>query len=161
MLSREGYYNINAIIINPNSSPWLEYNLGRQMPTPIINIKNIKKTFRKSDKQELLVLDNVDFNVHEGEIIALLGKSGSGKSTLLRIIAGLIQPTEGQILYRDQPVYKPFQGLSMVFQTFALLPWLTVLQNVELGLEAQGLSRAKRRKRSLEAIDVIGLDGFE
>lgn len=131
------------------------------MPTPIISIKNIKKTFKKSDRQELLVLDNVNFNAHDGEIIALLGKSGSGKSTLLRIIAGLIQPTSGNILYRGQPVYQPVQGLSMVFQSFALLPWLTVLQNVELGLEAQGVSRNERRKRSLEAIDVIGLDGFE
>ena len=131
------------------------------MAESIFAVKNIQKTFKKSDRQDLLVLDNLNFSVNEGEIIALLGKSGSGKSTLLRIMAGLIQPTLGEVLYRGEKIVKPIQGLSMVFQTFALLPWLTVLQNVELGLEAQGVSRAERRKRAIDAIDIIGLDGFE
>ncbi len=127
----------------------------------IIEIKNIKKSFRKGDLTDLLVLDNVDFNIKEGEIIALLGKSGSGKSTLLRIIAGLIPPSSGEVLFNGERIVRPVEGLTMVFQSFALLPWLTVLQNVELGLEAQGVARAERRTRALEAIDVIGLDGFE
>ncbi|MCH9769665.1 MAG: nitrate/sulfonate/bicarbonate ABC transporter ATP-binding protein [Gammaproteobacteria bacterium] len=127
----------------------------------VIQINNIKKSFAKPGAQELLVLDKVNFQMRDGEIIALLGKSGSGKSTLLRIIAGLIHPTAGEVLYHQEAIQKPVPGLTMVFQHFALLPWLTVLENVELGLEAQGIGRAERRKRALEAIDVVGLDGFE
>lgn len=129
----------------------------------LIHVNNVRKSFKKhgTHSQELLVLDHVDFHIHEGEIIALLGKSGSGKSTLLRIIAGLIKPSAGDVLYHDKPIRQPVPGLTMVFQHFALLPWLTVLENVELGLEAQGVSRSERRKRALEAIDVVGLDGFE
>ncbi len=127
----------------------------------IIELKTIKKSFRNPDGQELLVLDNVDFQLKKGEIVALLGKSGSGKSTLMRIIAGLLPPTAGDIHYRGNPVTGPVHGISMVFQSFALLPWLTVLQNVELGLEALNVPREERRQRSLKAIDMIGLDGFE
>lgn len=127
----------------------------------VIEVKNVKKSFKKHRSQELLVLDDVNFTIRDGEIIALLGKSGSGKSTLLRIIAGLIHPTQGEVLYHGEAIRKPQPGLTMVFQHFALLPWLTVLENVELGLEAQGVPREARRKRALEAIDVVGLDGFE
>lgn len=127
----------------------------------IITVKNICKSFKKEDHPDLLVLDNINFNLHEGEIVALLGKSGSGKSTLLRLIAGLVPPTSGDVIYRKNPVRGPVQGMAMVFQNFALLPWLTVLENVELGLEAQGVARAERRARALQAIDIIGLDGFE
>lgn len=128
---------------------------------PIFTVKNISKSFKKAEQQELLVLDNVNFELYEGEIVALLGKSGSGKSTLLRIIAGLSEPSSGTVTYRDQPVQGPVFGMTMVFQNFALLPWLTVLENVELGLEALGISRDERRTRALKAIDIIGLDGFE
>lgn len=131
------------------------------MSSPILSIKNIKKSFKKKGAEELLVLDHVNFDVKEGEIIAILGKSGSGKSTLLRILAGLVQATEGEALYHDQPIYEPVDGLTMVFQHFALLPWLTVLENVELGLEARGVSKKERRERALHAIDIVGLDGFE
>lgn len=127
----------------------------------ILSVKNVKKSFRKKGINELLVLDHVNFDVKEGEIIAILGKSGSGKSTLLRIIAGLVQATEGEVTYRDQAISRPVDGLTMVFQHFALLPWLTVLENVELGLEAKGVSKKERRARALEAIDIVGLDGFE
>jgi ABC-type nitrate/sulfonate/bicarbonate transport system, ATPase component len=91
----------------------------------------------------------------------LLGRSGSGKSTLLRIIAGLIEPTDGEVTYMGKPLDGPAKGVAMVFQTFALFPWLTVLQNVEAGLEAQGVAASERRTRALAAIDLIGLDGFE
>lgn len=127
----------------------------------LIAVKGIKKSFKQSDHQELLVLDDLNFEMREGEIIALLGKSGSGKSTLLRIIAGLIKATAGEVIYRGESVEGPVQGMAMVFQNFALMPWLTVLENVELGLEAQGVPRADRRARALEAIDIIGMDGFE
>jgi NitT/TauT family transport system ATP-binding protein len=126
-----------------------------------LKINNIKKSFKRKGSHELLVLDHVKFDIHEGEVIALLGKSGSGKSTLLRIIAGLIDATAGKVLFREEPINEPIPGLTMVFQHFALLPWLTVLENVELGLEAQGVGREERRKRALAAIDVVGLDGFE
>lgn len=128
---------------------------------PIIEVKHVQKSFKKGDRQELLVLNDINLRMYEGEIIAILGKSGSGKSTLLRIIAGLISPSGGGVYYRGQPVKGPVRGISMVFQTFALLPWMTVLQNVELGLEALGLDREIRRERALKAIDTIGLDGFE
>lgn len=131
------------------------------MSQAIIQLENCRKSFKKSAHQDLLVLEEVNFTLHEGEIVALLGKSGSGKSTLLRIIAGLISPTSGKVTYRGKLVKKPVPGIAMVFQSFALMPWLTVLQNVELGLEAQGIPRDERRKRAIEAIDIIGLDGFE
>ena len=127
----------------------------------LIQVNNIKKSFKKAGSQELHVLDHVNFEIREGEVIALLGKSGSGKSTLLRIIAGLIESTDGEVLYHGNAIDSPVPGLTMVFQNFALLPWLTVLENVELGLEAQGVPKAPRRKRALKAIDIVGLDGFE
>ncbi|MFC3908240.1 AAA-associated domain-containing protein [Legionella dresdenensis] len=131
------------------------------MSETIIALENCTKSFKKASTQDLLVLEDVNFQLREGEIVALLGKSGSGKSTLLRIIAGLVAPSSGKVTYRGQPVTKPVPGIGMVFQSFALMPWLTVLQNVELGLEAQGIGREERRRRAIEAIDIIGLDGFE
>jgi NitT/TauT family transport system ATP-binding protein len=131
------------------------------MPDTIVKLEKVKKAFETNDKQQLIVLENVDFTLKENEIVALLGKSGSGKSTLMRIIAGLIPPTEGVVAYRNQIVQGPIRGVSMVFQNFALLPWLTVLENVELGLEALGIQREERRTRAVRAIDMIGLDGFE
>ena len=131
------------------------------MPAPIIEVVNVHKSFKKGDRQELLVLQNITLKIYEGEIVAILGKSGSGKSTLLRIIAGLIAPDQGAVYYRSTAVKNAVRGIAMVFQTFALLPWLTVLQNVELGLAALGMDRHLRRTRALQVIDMIGLDGFE
>ncbi len=90
------------------------------MSETIVKLEKVKKAFETSDKQQLVVLENVDFTLKENEIVALLGKSGSGKSTLLRIIAGLIPPTEGDVTYRHQIVGSPVRGISMVFQNFAL-----------------------------------------
>lgn len=131
------------------------------MAETIISLKHLSKSFKKESQQELVVLQDVNLELNEGEIVALLGKSGSGKSTLLRIIAGLIPATAGDISYRNKSILGPVRGIGMVFQSFALMPWLTVLQNVELGLEALGISAEERRRRALEAIDIIGLDGFE
>ena len=128
---------------------------------PPLRAIGVSKTYRTPDHIGRLVLENVDFTLRDGEIVAVLGKSGSGKSTFLRILAGLLQPSEGRVEYRGRPVTGPVRGIAMVFQTFALFPWLTVLGNVELGLEAQGVSAADRRRRAVEAIDIIGLDGFE
>ena len=129
--------------------------------TPIIEVKNLRKCFSKFRDNELVVLDHVNFSINPGEVIAILGKSGSGKSTLLRTIAGLTQPSGGAVLYHGKPIFEPPDGVTMVFQNFALMPWLTVLQNVELGLEAQGVPTEERRTRALAAIDTVGLDGFE
>lgn len=128
---------------------------------PLIRLDKIQKSFLNSEGQKLLALDNISLQLQEGDIVALLGKSGSGKSTLLRIIAGLLPPTHGQVIYREREVNAPVQGVAMVFQNFALLPWLTVLENVELGLEAQGIPSKIRRQLALKAIDIIGMDGFE
>jgi NitT/TauT family transport system ATP-binding protein len=127
----------------------------------LVSVSQLSKTFATRDGGTLPVLDDIDLEVAPGEIVALLGKSGSGKSTLLRCIAGLVLPSEGSVRYRGHPLQGINPGVSLVFQTFALLPWLTVQQNVELGLEAQGIPPADRAKRALEAIDLIGLDGFE
>jgi NitT/TauT family transport system ATP-binding protein len=127
----------------------------------IVTAESVTKTFATPDGRELPVLDGVSFTLAEGEIVALLGKSGSGKSTLLRCVAGLIAPTAGTVAYRGTPLTGANPGVSLVFQTFALLPWLTVQQNVELGLEARGVPDAERAERALKAIDTIGLDGFE
>jgi NitT/TauT family transport system ATP-binding protein len=127
----------------------------------IVSLDHVRKGYKKSAGKGLLVLDDISFSLKKGEIVALLGKSGSGKSTLLRIMAGLISPTKGRVCYRGDEIKGPVSGIAMVFQSFALMPWLTVLENVELGLEAAGISREIRRKRAIEAIDIIGLDGFE
>jgi NitT/TauT family transport system ATP-binding protein len=128
---------------------------------PILDVAGVAKSFRKPDGDELVVLDNVNLTLRAGEIVGLLGRSGSGKSTLLRLIAGLDEVSAGHVSYLGTEVAGPAAGISMVFQGFALFPWLTVLQNVELGLEALGVTPALRRPRALKAIDLIGLDGFE
>src|SRR6202167_367790 len=127
----------------------------------IIEVSHVNKTFTSPDGSPLTVLEDISLSLHEGEIVALLGRSGSGKSTLLRCIAGLIAPTSGVVNYRGTPLNGANPGVSMVFQSFALLPWLTVAQNVQLGLEAQGVGAAERKERAEAAIDRIGLDGFE
>ena len=129
--------------------------------TSLIDIRNVCRSFPKGSGEELAVLEKVDLIISAGEIVGLLGRSGSGKSTLLRIIAGLIEPSSGDAKCRGEAIQGPPNGVAMVFQSFALFPWLTVLQNVELGLEALGVDAAERRKRAIAAIDLIGLDGFE
>jgi NitT/TauT family transport system ATP-binding protein len=128
---------------------------------PLLEVQGVCKSFRKPDGDELVVLEKVNLSLRPGEIVGLLGRSGSGKSTLLRQIAGLDEPTSGVVNYLGHPVSGPASGIAMVFQSFALFPWLTVLENVQLGLEAQGVAEDAMRKRSLQAIDLIGLDGFE
>ena len=128
---------------------------------PLLDVQGVCKSFRKPDGDELVVLENVNLTLRPGEIVGLLGRSGSGKSTLLRVIAGLDEPSGGRVNYLGQAVTGPASGIAMVFQSFALFPWLTVLENVQLGLEALGVPEAEQRKRSLQAIDLIGLDGFE
>jgi NitT/TauT family transport system ATP-binding protein len=127
----------------------------------LLAVNAVRKAFPKPDGGELLVLEGVNLQLVEGQIVGLLGRSGSGKSTLLRLIAGLSQPSAGTLAYLGRPIEGPAEGIAMVFQSFALFPWLTVFENVALGLEAQRLPKAEIRQRSLAAIDMIGLDGFE
>jgi NitT/TauT family transport system ATP-binding protein len=130
--------------------------------TALIGVRNCSKSFPLPEgKSEFTVLDRIDVAVERGEVVALLGRSGSGKSTLLRILAGLIPASTGEVLANGHVTIGPNPDVAMVFQSFALLPWLTVIENVELGLEARGIGRIERTKRALKAIDLVGLDGFE
>ena len=133
----------------------------QQGTAELLTVSGVRQAFLRPDGSELLVLDNVNLAVREREIVGLLGRSGSGKSSLLRVIAGLNRPTGGKVLFKGRPIDGPMPGLAMVFQSFALFPWLTVLDNVQLGLEARGVAAQEMRRRALAAIDLIGLDGFE
>jgi NitT/TauT family transport system ATP-binding protein len=129
---------------------------------PLLQVKDVSKAFPKPDGEgQHIVLEGVNLTINEGEIVGLLGRSGSGKSTLLRCIAGLSEPSGGTLSYLGEPIDGPAQGISMVFQSFAIFPWLTVYENVALGLEALHVSPPEIRRRALAAIDLIGLDGFE
>ena len=127
----------------------------------LLDMHDVRRSFPRPGGDELLVLDGVDLTLREGEIVGLLGRSGSGKSTLLRLIAGLAKPQGGTISYMGKPIAGPAGGIAIVFQSFALFPWLTVLENVQLGLEALALPEKEIRTRALAAIDLIGLDGYE
>lgn len=132
-----------------------------QQTTPLVSVRNCRQSYHKDASADLVVLDDVDLTLHEGEIVALLGRSGSGKSTLLRIVSGLLKPTAGEVKWRGKPLNGPAPGVAMVFQSFALFPWLTVQENVELGLEALGVKKDEREDRSEDAIDLIGLGGYD
>jgi len=131
------------------------------MKKVVVELRKVCMVFKRPSGEPLPVLKNIDMSLRDGEILGLLGRSGSGKSTLLRIAGGLIKPTDGVVQYCGAPLTGPAEGIAVVFQTFALFPWLTVLENVEAGLDALGLPRAEARRRAQSAIDLIGLDGFQ
>jgi len=126
----------------------------------ISDLRDVSLTYPRPSGDPLQVLSHINLELREGEIVGLLGRSGAGKSTLLRIAAGLIRPSAGEALYRGRVLEGPTEGIAVVFQTFALFPWLNVFENVEAGLDALGLSDAEARERTLAAIDLIGLTGF-
>src|SRR5487761_2197572 len=126
----------------------------------LLELKQVCRSFPHA-KGVLPVIQDLSFTVEEGEFIAIVGPSGCGKSTMLRIVNGLLPPTSGQVLYKGRQVDGINLDCALVFQSFALMPWLSVKANVELGLEARGLSLAEREKRASIYIDKVGLDGFE
>jgi NitT/TauT family transport system ATP-binding protein len=128
---------------------------------PIIELRSVCKSFAKPSGEPMPVLVDINLTIHEGEIVGLLGRSGSGKSTLLRTVGGLISPTSGSVLFRNQPMAGPPEGISIVFQSFALFPWLTVIENVEIALDAIAVPRDEARRKASAAIDLIGIDGFQ
>jgi NitT/TauT family transport system ATP-binding protein len=127
----------------------------------ILETRNVKKSFFVGKGREIVVLEDINLKVYTGSFVAILGQSGAGKSTLLRILAKLVEPTEGEVLYRGKPLKEANAKIAVVFQSFALFPWFTVLENVEIGLIKSGLPKDEIRKKALQAIDLVGLDGFE
>jgi NitT/TauT family transport system ATP-binding protein len=132
-----------------------------EQTTSILTAERVSKTFAVPAGGEHTVLEEVSLNIAEGEVVALLGRSGSGKSTLLRILAGLIEPSQGRVLIRNAKLEGPNLGVAMVFQSFALLPWLTVQENAELGLFARGTAKEICEKEATLALSMVGLEGFE
>jgi len=128
---------------------------------PIIEARRIEKSFERPDGGQMLVISATDLAVESGEIIALLGPSGSGKSTLLRILSGLTTPSGGEVLWHGKPLAESLPNVAIVFQSFALFPWLTVLENVEVPLLARGLEHEERHPRALKTLAAVGLEGFE
>ncbi len=131
------------------------------MPPAIIRAERVEKYYSQPSENRIQVIAPTDLSVRAGEILALLGPSGSGKSTLLRMLTGLSAPSAGEVFWHDQPIETADSNVSIVFQSFALFPWLTVFENVEAPLKARGLDPAERRKRSLKILDTVGLDGFQ
>jgi NitT/TauT family transport system ATP-binding protein len=127
----------------------------------IIQARTVEKYYPQPDGNRIQVIAPTDIDVTPGKIIALLGPSGSGKSTLLRILTGLSQPSSGTVLWHGRPLAGQIPSVSIVFQSFALFPWLTVIDNVEAPLVARGIVAIERHKRALKMIDTVGLDGFE
>ena len=131
------------------------------MSDAIIEAVGVEKSYPQPDGTRILVVGTTNLAIEAGKIIALLGPSGCGKSTLLRILTGLSQPSSGTLLWHGKPLNGQTPNVAIVFQSFALFPWLTVIQNVEAPLEAKGVAEVERRKRALRALDTVGLDGFE
>jgi NitT/TauT family transport system ATP-binding protein len=127
----------------------------------IVEARAVEKSYPQPDGTQVQVVGATDLAIEPGKIIALLGPSGCGKSTLLRILSGLSQPSAGELLWHGKPLNEQTLNVAIVFQSFALFPWLTVLENVEAPLEARGVADVERRKRALRALDTVGLDGFE
>ncbi len=128
---------------------------------PIIQARAVEKFYTQPDGRRIQVIASIDLAICPDKIVALLGPSGSGKSTLVRILTGLARPSAGEVLWHGRPLDGQLPNVAIVFQSFALFPWLTVLENVEAPLKARGIGAVERRKRALRILDIVGLDGFE
>jgi NitT/TauT family transport system ATP-binding protein len=139
-------------------------NLTQSPASPvdaIIRAEKVEKYYAQPSQNRIQVISATDLSVLPGEILALLGPSGSGKSTMLRMLSGLSTPTAGKVYWHEKPIADAETNVSIVFQSFALFPWLTVLENVEAPLQARGVDPEERRARSMKMLDTVGLDGFE
>jgi NitT/TauT family transport system ATP-binding protein len=130
-------------------------------PSPIIEARQIEKYFQQPEGREIQVVAPMDLSIEPNTIFALLGPSGSGKSTILRMLSGLISPSRGEVLWHGQPLHGSCPNVAIVFQSFALFPWLTVIENVEAPLLARGIAHPERHAQALKALDSVGLKGFE
>ena len=131
------------------------------MPQAIIRAERVEKYYAQPSENRIQVISPTDLVIVPGEIVALLGPSGSGKSTLLRMLTGLSVPSAGQVYWHEKPIGTADINVSIVFQSFALFPWLTVLENVEAPLQARGMEPVERRRRAMKMLDTVGLDGFQ
>ena len=131
------------------------------MTEAIIRAQQVEKFYAQPSENRIQVIAPTDLSILPGEIVALLGPSGSGKSTLLRMLSGLSKPSGGQVFWHEKPIETVQINVSIVFQSFALFPWLTVLENVEAPLKAIGVEPEARKERSLKILDTVGLDGFQ
>src|SRR6202140_493164 len=130
------------------------------MPPAIISAERVEKYYAQPSENRIQVISPTDLSIGAGEIVALLGPSGSGKSTLLRMLTGLSAPSGGQVYWHGKPIATADVNVSIVFQSFALFPWLTVFENGEAPLKARGMEPAECRRRALKILDTVGLDGF-
>jgi NitT/TauT family transport system ATP-binding protein len=142
----------------PDTTPAIAAVTG---PEPIIRAEQIQKYYAQPSQNRIQVISPTDLSIVPGEILALLGPSGSGKSTMLRMLTGLSKPSAGEVYWHEKPIADAEINVSIVFQSFALFPWLTVLENVEAPLQARGIDPEVRRERSLRMLDTVGLDGFQ
>ncbi len=131
------------------------------MPQAIIRAERVEKFYAQPSENRIQVISPTDLAILPGEIVALLGPSGSGKSTLLRMLTGLSTPSAGEVYWHETPLQNAAMNVSIVFQSFALFPWLTVLENVEAPLQARGIELAERQRRAMHMLDTVGLDGFQ
>src|SRR6195952_1697875 len=131
------------------------------MSSNIIRAERVEKYYAQPSENRIQVIAPTDLAIVPGEIVALLGPSGSGKSTLLRMLTGLSRPSAGEVYWHEKPIATADVNVSIVFQSFALFPWLTVFENVEAPLQARGMEPAERRKRAMKILDTVGLDGFQ
>lgn len=146
---------LSSTVLNPSG------NAATPVLEPIIRAERIEKYYAQPSQNRIQVISPTDLSIVPGEILALLGPSGSGKSTMLRMLSGLSRPSAGQVYWHGRPIAESAINVSIVFQSFALFPWLTVQQNVEAPLRARGMDQDERRERSLRMLDTVGLDGFE
>ncbi len=128
---------------------------------PIIEARQISKGYQQPEGREIQVVAPIDLSIEPNTIIALLGPSGSGKSTILRMLSGLLAPSKGEVLWHGKPLQESRPNVAIVFQSFALFPWLSVIENVEAPLLARGMAHLERHSKALQALDAVGLKGFE